>query len=117
MASLRAAVFCRALFFLCCGPAVQISSRGHGAHRPAGPNFNPLPIGPLALPDARKASGDGAKPAYGCQVTIQSEQERQMMKMQRREERKEKRRGRGPEEGEGPDAALPFDPREMRALR
>lgn len=58
-----------------------------------------------------------AKPTYGCQVTIQSEQERQMMKMHRREEKKERKRGKGADEGDCWDAVLAFDPREMRALR
>ncbi|CAF88468.1 unnamed protein product, partial [Tetraodon nigroviridis] len=52
---------------------------------------------------------------YGCQVTIQSEQERQMMKMYRREEKKERKRGKGADEGDCWDAVLAFDPREMRA--
>lgn len=69
------------------------------------------------FPDAWKASGDVAKPTYGCQVTIQSEQEKQMMKMQRREEKKDRKKGKGAEEGDSSDAALAFDPREMRALR
>uniref|UniRef100_H3CHL6 Activating signal cointegrator 1 complex subunit 3 n=1 Tax=Tetraodon nigroviridis TaxID=99883 RepID=H3CHL6_TETNG len=64
-----------------------------------------------------RASGDVAKPTYGCQVTIQSEQERQMMKMYRREEKKERKRGKGADEGDCWDAVLAFDPREMRALR
>lgn len=56
-------------------------------------------------------------PTYGCQVTIQSELEKQMMKLHRREEKKERKKGRGAEEGDSSDALLTFDPREMRALR
>lgn len=56
-------------------------------------------------------------PTYGCQVTIQSELEKQMMKLHRREEKKERKKGKGVEEGDSSDAVLPFDPREMRALR
>ncbi|TMS11043.1 Activating signal cointegrator 1 complex subunit 3 [Larimichthys crocea] len=70
------------------------------------------------LPDVgRKVSGEVAKPAYGCQVTIHSEQEKQMMKMYRREEKRERKRGKGIDDGESSDAVMPFDPREMRAQR
>lgn len=65
----------------------------------------------------RKVSGEVAKPAYGCQVTIHSEQEKQMMKMYRREEKRERKRGKGIDDGESSDAVMPFDPREMRAQR
>lgn len=71
----------------------------------------------VALSDVWKTSGDVSKPTYGCQVTILSEQEKQMMKMYRREEKKERKKGRGAEDGDPSDAALTFDPREMRALR
>lgn len=40
-----------------------------------------------------------------------------MMKMHRREEKKERKKGKGAEESDCSDAALAFDPREMRALR
>ncbi|KAI4811088.1 hypothetical protein KUCAC02_014009, partial [Chaenocephalus aceratus] len=65
---------------------------------------------------SRLAIGE-AKPTFACQVTIQSEQERQMMKLYRREEKRERKRGKGGEEGESSDAALTFDPREMRTQR
>lgn len=69
-------------------------------------------------PDAsRKISGEVTKPAYGCQVTIQSEQEKQMMKMYRREEKKEKKRAKGGDDADSSDAGLTFDPREMRTQR
>lgn len=58
-----------------------------------------------------------AKPTYGCQVTIQSEQEKQMMKMHRREEKRERKRGKGADEWDPSDAGLIFDPREMRLQR
>uniref|UniRef100_A0A4W6ERX7 Activating signal cointegrator 1 complex subunit 3 n=1 Tax=Lates calcarifer TaxID=8187 RepID=A0A4W6ERX7_LATCA len=57
------------------------------------------------------------KPIYGCQVTIQSEQEKQMMKMYRREEKKERKRGKGTDDSDASDAVMTFDPREMRAQR
>ncbi|KAF3691498.1 Activating signal cointegrator 1 complex subunit 3 [Channa argus] len=67
---------------------------------------------------SQKVSSEMTKPTYGCQVTIQSEQEKQMLKMYRREEKREKRKGgRGGDDGESSDAAMAFDPREMRALR
>ncbi|XP_061571388.1 activating signal cointegrator 1 complex subunit 3 isoform X2 [Cololabis saira] len=65
----------------------------------------------------RKFSSEVTKPAFGCQVTIQSEKEKQMMKMYRREEKKEKKRGKGTDDGDSSDAALTFEPREMRAQR
>ncbi|XP_028280593.1 activating signal cointegrator 1 complex subunit 3 [Parambassis ranga] len=70
-------------------------------------------------PDAGwKVSGEATKPVYGCQVTIQSEQEKQMMKMYRREEKKERKRGKGGDDGgDSSDAVINFDPREMRAQR
>lgn len=64
----------------------------------------------------REASGEMTKPAYGCQVTIQSEQEKQMMKMYRREEKRERKRGKGTDD-DFSDAGLTFDPREMRLQR
>lgn len=65
----------------------------------------------------QKISSEMTKPTYGCQVTIHSEQEKQMMKIYRREERREKKRGRGADDSEPLDAAMPFDPREMRTHR
>uniref|UniRef100_A0A3B3DTQ4 Activating signal cointegrator 1 complex subunit 3 n=1 Tax=Oryzias melastigma TaxID=30732 RepID=A0A3B3DTQ4_ORYME len=56
------------------------------------------------------------KPAYGCQVTIQSEKEKQMLKMYRREEKKEKKRSRGNDDTDSSDV-LTLEPREMRAQR
>lgn len=64
----------------------------------------------------REASGEMTKPAYGCQVTIQSEQEKQMLKMYRREEKRERKRGKGTDD-DATDAGLTFDPREMRLQR
>uniref|UniRef100_A0A3P9B0X6 Activating signal cointegrator 1 complex subunit 3 n=1 Tax=Maylandia zebra TaxID=106582 RepID=A0A3P9B0X6_9CICH len=64
-----------------------------------------------------KVSAEVTKPTYGCQVTIQSEQEKQMLKMYRREEKKERKRFKGGDEGDSTDALLTFDPREMRAQR
>ncbi|XP_045900311.1 activating signal cointegrator 1 complex subunit 3 [Micropterus dolomieu] len=66
---------------------------------------------------SRKVSGEVTKPIYGCQVTIQSEQEKQMMKMYRREEKRERKRGKGTDDSDSSDAAMTFDPREMRAQR
>ncbi|XP_075962995.1 activating signal cointegrator 1 complex subunit 3 isoform X6 [Anarhichas minor] len=66
---------------------------------------------------SRLISGEVTKPTYGCQVTIQSEQEKQMMKMYRREEKRERKRGKGIEDSDSSDAVLTFDPREMRTQR
>ncbi|XP_052242448.1 activating signal cointegrator 1 complex subunit 3-like [Dreissena polymorpha] len=54
-----------------------------------------------------------SKPAYGCQVVIQSEQEKAMLKQLRREEKKlDKRGGRAEDSSE-----LTFVPAELRAQR
>ncbi|KAM9636550.1 activating signal cointegrator 1 complex subunit 3 isoform 2-T3 [Morphnus guianensis] len=67
----------------------------------------------------KKFIGENIKPNYGCQVTIQSEQERLLMKQYRREEkrnaRKEKQAGEdGEVSGEG---LMCFDPKELRMQR
>ncbi|NWH78990.1 ASCC3 protein, partial [Piaya cayana] len=67
----------------------------------------------------KKFIGENAKPNYGCQVTIQSEQEKLLMKQFRREEkrnaRKEKQAGEDVEvSGEG---LMCFDPKELRMQR
>ncbi|XP_036173871.1 activating signal cointegrator 1 complex subunit 3 isoform X3 [Myotis myotis] len=73
-----------------------------------------------ALQDnCKKILGENAKPNYGCQVTIQSEQEKQLMKQYRREEkrnaRREKKAGEdGDISGEGLTC---FDPKELRIQR
>ncbi|XP_076136691.1 activating signal cointegrator 1 complex subunit 3 [Alosa pseudoharengus] len=78
----------------------------------------------LSMPPEKRVNfvpGDteGGRPAYGCQVTIQSEQERQMMKMYRREEKRERRRERRGDDGlmEYTDASFSFDPKELRLQR
>lgn len=76
--------------------------------------FKILPLSQVS--GLREASGEMTKPAYGCQVTIQSEQEKQMMKMYRREEKRERKRGKGTDD-DSSDAGLTFDPREMRLQR
>ncbi|XP_076827951.1 activating signal cointegrator 1 complex subunit 3 isoform X3 [Brachyhypopomus gauderio] len=60
---------------------------------------------------------ESAKPVYGCQVTIQSEQERQMMKLYRREEKRERKRERRGEDGDPPEPSFHFDPKELRLQR
>nr|XP_023662018.1 activating signal cointegrator 1 complex subunit 3 [Paramormyrops kingsleyae]XP_023662019.1 activating signal cointegrator 1 complex subunit 3 [Paramormyrops kingsleyae]XP_023662021.1 activating signal cointegrator 1 complex subunit 3 [Paramormyrops kingsleyae] len=72
------------------------------------------------LADAvRRGGTEGSKPAYGCQVTIQSEQEKQMLKLFRREEKRERKRERRAEEGDAcsSDASFHFDPKELRLQR
>uniref|UniRef100_A0A8C4NRA2 Activating signal cointegrator 1 complex subunit 3 n=1 Tax=Dicentrarchus labrax TaxID=13489 RepID=A0A8C4NRA2_DICLA len=66
---------------------------------------------------SRKVGGEVSKPTYGCQVTIHSEQEKQMMKMYRRGEKRERKRGKGTDDSDSSDAVMPFDPKEMRAQR
>lgn len=66
---------------------------------------------------SRKVSGEVTKPTYGCQVTIHSEQEKQMMKMYRREEKRERKRGKGIDDSDSSDAVMTFDPRDMRTQR
>lgn len=69
--------------------------------------------------NCKKMLGENAKPNYGCQVTIQSEQEKQLLKQYRREEkriaRREKKTG---EDGEISGEGLTcFDPKELRIQR
>lgn len=73
---------------------------------------------PFFLSDvSRKVSGEMSKPAYGCQVTIQSEKEKQMMKIYRREEKREKKRAKGGDDSDFSEVGVTFDPKEMRAQR
>ncbi|CAL9705487.1 unnamed protein product [Knipowitschia caucasica] len=65
----------------------------------------------------RMVGAEASKPAYGCQVTILSEQEKQMLKLYRREEKRERKRGKATDDNDGFEAPLNFDPREMRAQR
>ncbi|XP_049753918.1 activating signal cointegrator 1 complex subunit 3 isoform X2 [Elephas maximus indicus] len=69
--------------------------------------------------NCKRILGENARPSYGCQVTIHSEQEKQLMKQYRREEkriaRREKKFG---EDGEvSGEAIMYFDPKEMRIQR
>ncbi|XP_023618051.1 activating signal cointegrator 1 complex subunit 3 isoform X3 [Myotis lucifugus] len=73
-----------------------------------------------ALQDnCKKILGENAKPNYGCQVTIQSEQEKQLMKQYRREEKRNARREKkAGEDGEISGEGLTcFDPKELRIQR
>uniref|UniRef100_A0A8D0L2G8 Activating signal cointegrator 1 complex subunit 3 n=1 Tax=Sphenodon punctatus TaxID=8508 RepID=A0A8D0L2G8_SPHPU len=67
----------------------------------------------------KKFAGENTKPTYGCQVTIQSEQEKQLMKLYRREEKRNARREkRAGEDGEVVGEGLMcFDPKELRMQR
>ncbi|XP_039972901.1 activating signal cointegrator 1 complex subunit 3 [Xiphias gladius] len=76
-----------------------------------------IPPDRLGFPPDVSQKVEMTKPIYGCQVTIQSEQEKQMMKMYRREEKRERKRGKGTDDSDSSDAVMPFDPREMRAHR
>ncbi|KAL6488712.1 hypothetical protein MHYP_G00024530 [Metynnis hypsauchen] len=68
-------------------------------------------------PDGILKSTETVKPTYGCQVTIQSEQERQMMKLYRREEKRERKREKRSDDGEYSEATFHFDPKELRLQR
>ncbi|XP_075800237.1 activating signal cointegrator 1 complex subunit 3 isoform X2 [Microtus pennsylvanicus] len=66
----------------------------------------------------KKLLGENAKPNYGCQVTIQSEQEKQLMKLYRREEKRISRQKKTGEDGEvSGEGLLSFDPKELRIHR
>ncbi|KAL8186315.1 UNVERIFIED_CONTAM: activating signal cointegrator 1 complex subunit [Gekko kuhli] len=67
----------------------------------------------------KKFTGENTKPNYGCQVTIQSEQEKQLMKLCRREEKRNARREkRAGDEGEiFGEGLMSFDPKELRMQR
>lgn len=60
---------------------------------------------------------ESAKPTYGCQVTIQSEQEKHMMKIYRKEEKKERKREKRGDEGDTCENTFHFDPKELRLQR
>ncbi|XP_028984262.1 activating signal cointegrator 1 complex subunit 3-like [Betta splendens] len=65
----------------------------------------------------QKISSEMTMPTYGCQVIIQSEQEKQLMKIYRREEKREKKRGKGTDDGDYLDPVMTFNPKELRAHR
>ncbi|XP_048791723.1 activating signal cointegrator 1 complex subunit 3 [Lagopus muta] len=67
----------------------------------------------------KKFIGENTKPNYGCQVTIQSEQEKLLMKQYRREEKRNARREKqAGEDGEVSGEGLTsFDPKELRMQR
>lgn len=64
-------------------------------------------------------AGETGRPNYGCQVTVQSEQEKQLMKQYRREEKRNaKREKRVGEDGEiAGEGLIGFDPKELRMQR
>ncbi|KAM3931944.1 activating signal cointegrator 1 complex subunit 3 [Leptodactylus fuscus] len=67
----------------------------------------------------KRNSPDAAKPNYGCQVIVQSEQEKILMKQYRREEKRNaKREKRVGEDGEiSGEGLIGFDPKELRMQR
>ncbi|OWK54587.1 Activating signal cointegrator 1 complex subunit 3 [Lonchura striata] len=67
----------------------------------------------------KKFIGENAKPNYGCQVTIQSEQEKLLMKQYRREEKRNARKEKqAVEDGEGSgEGQMCFDAKELRMQR
>lgn len=60
---------------------------------------------------------ESTKPVYGCQVTIQSEMEKQIMKIYRKEEKKERKREKRGDEGESWESTFHLDPVELRLHR
>nr|DBA26537.1 TPA: hypothetical protein GDO54_010781 [Pyxicephalus adspersus] len=67
----------------------------------------------------KRIAGETGRLNYGCQVTVQSEQEKQLMKQYRREEKRNaKREKRVGEEGEfSGEGLMGFDPKELRMQR
>ncbi|NWX11126.1 ASCC3 protein, partial [Caloenas nicobarica] len=67
----------------------------------------------------KKFIAENTKPNYGCQVTIQSEQEKLLMKQYRREEKRNARKERqAGEDGEvSGEGVMCFDPKELRMQR
>ncbi|XP_057196381.1 activating signal cointegrator 1 complex subunit 3 isoform X2 [Triplophysa rosa] len=63
-----------------------------------------------------KGIAESTKPMYGCQVTIQSEMEKQIMKIYRKEKKERKREKRG-DEGESWESTFHLDPVELRLQR
>lgn len=67
--------------------------------------------------NCKKILGENAKPNYGCQVTIHSEQEKQLIKQYRREEKRIARREKKAGEDEVLEGPMCFDPKELRMHR
>nr|XP_060609072.1 activating signal cointegrator 1 complex subunit 3 [Anolis sagrei ordinatus] len=67
----------------------------------------------------KRFAGENSKPNYGCQVTIQSEQEKQLLKLCRREEKRSARREKrtGDDGDVFVDGGMCFDPKELRMQR
>ncbi|XP_038655200.1 activating signal cointegrator 1 complex subunit 3 isoform X1 [Scyliorhinus canicula] len=65
---------------------------------------------------SKKGIGGNAQPIYGCQVTVQSEQEKQLLKQYRREEKRLAKREKK-DEGEFSEGLQYFDPKELRSHR
>ncbi|XP_072409240.1 activating signal cointegrator 1 complex subunit 3 [Chiloscyllium punctatum] len=70
------------------------------------------------LQDAsKKCLGGNAQPIYGCQVTVRSEQEKQLLKQYRREEKRQAKREKKDEGEISGDGLQNFDPKELRLQR
>ncbi|KAK3097478.1 hypothetical protein FSP39_009969 [Pinctada imbricata] len=71
----------------------------------------------VAKPTRTKADGGNkpavSKPAYGCQVTIHTEDEKKIMKMMRKEEKKDRRR----QDEEEEEVGFMFNPQQLKAQR
>ncbi|XP_067883001.1 activating signal cointegrator 1 complex subunit 3 isoform X3 [Heterodontus francisci] len=78
---------------------------------------NTTDLKPSYLQDSsKKGLGGNAQPIYGCQVTVHSEQEKQLLKQHRREEKRRAMREKNEGEFSG-DGLQNFDPKELRLQR
>ncbi|XP_062896378.1 activating signal cointegrator 1 complex subunit 3 [Mobula hypostoma] len=79
---------------------------------------HPMDLKPNYLQDTSKKGLVGnSQPIYGCQVTVHSEQEKQLLKQCRKEEKRQAKREKKDEgefSGDGPQY---FDPKELRIQR
>ncbi|XP_041352458.1 activating signal cointegrator 1 complex subunit 3-like [Gigantopelta aegis] len=71
---------------------------------------------PIATAGQKKKGDPQNRPAYGCQVTIQTEDEKLLKKQIRKEEKKISRRD-GRKVEDGSDQGMDFDPQKMRTQR
>lgn len=70
------------------------------------------------LQDAsKKGLGGNSQPIYGCQITVHSEQEKQLLKLCRKEEKRLAKREKKDEGEFSGDALQCFDPKELRLQR
>lgn len=66
---------------------------------------------------SKKGLGGNSQPIYGCQITVHSEQEKQLLKLCRKEEKRLAKREKKDEGEFSGDALQCFDPKELRLQR